>query len=984
MKTKNRVKAILILTIIVLLSYSLKAQIGSPCPNFNFSQQNFTNWVCKTSNSINAASTAYSSLTWTGANPVSGRHTIMTDIYGYDLHTCNGSPNAQLALIPEGFNQSARIGNDYTMSEADAIIYELTVDTNSALILLHFAVVLQDPDHPASQQPYFELRIQDANGNLLNVPCNRYYVVSGAGIPGFQDCGDVHWRDWTTVGVSLFPLIGQTIYIVIATADCQPTGHYGYGYAVGECRPMRINVQYCEGSTVARLEAPDGFVSYQWRNQNNQIVGSNQKLSIQNPPDGATYTVTMTSAIGPHCTCNLSCVIEKTMIAPDFTIDSLTNICYPTKVHLAQFAYASGSEVSYLEWNISKVSENQGTEYMSGDSSLTYEFQDTGYYKILLTVYTENGCADTASAIVYSYPAPEVLITAPYLICKYTETEIFASGATTYQWGGVKRRNTDTSAIIDRGGMYTVKGTDDRGCFGYDTVYVDDLEFEIEYTTMDNPCYGYDTGTIKITKITGNFVTPMFHYWADLGYTNGMPTDKRDSLKAGFYVVYSEDDNGCFRYDTIEIKEPEDVTIVLDTLVGERCRVPGYIKIHAKGGTAPYNYSWTSDQFPSDEYPNPPFTDQNINELTPGFYTVKVVDKNGCPEKVKTYEVPIVENPIISVLQLIHETCSDENGSIRVLTQNPIPPLAYTWYYNNEVLDAATPDELKTGLKAGNYKIVVFAGNNPNCVDTVETNIFNHPIPEITLDTLFPEYCHRSDGYIKVSIKAHTTDSSDFNDSLTYSWSPVTGDTCYVDNLPKGTYTVTVSDGVCENSATYDVEFVEGPVADFVANSYNVATNIMFTLTDNTKGNPIIWLWDLDKGKSESGNVARVSFTEVGDYYVTLYVEDPNGCFDSITKKIHVYEELTVYVPNAFTPNGDGINDIFKPEMLENVKEGYVFEIFDRWGQKVFATTDTEEGWDGTIDKKPITVTSVFSYRIVARDFTGQDHEYVGHVTLLK
>ena len=97
-----------------------------------------------------------------------------------------------------------------------------------------------------------------------------------------------------------------------------------------------------------------------------------------------------------------------------------------------------------------------------------------------------------------------------------------------------------------------------------------------------------------------------------------------------------------------------------------------------------------------------------------------------------------------------------------------------------------------------------------------------------------------------------------------------------------------------------------------------------------------------------------------------------------------LFRSLTVYVPNAFTPNGDGTNDIFKPEMLENVKEGYVFEIFDRWGQKVFATTDTEEGWDGKIGGKPVTTTTVYSYRIVARDFTGQDHEYVGHVTLLK
>ena len=98
-----------------------------------------------------------------------------------------------------------------------------------------------------------------------------------------------------------------------------------------------------------------------------------------------------------------------------------------------------------------------------------------------------------------------------------------------------------------------------------------DLEFEIEYTVKNNPCYGYDSGTINIDKVTGDFQVPIFHYWSDRNYTDGSPDLKRDRLTKGVYIVYSVDDQNCFRYDTIEITEPEDVTIVLDTLVGERC-----------------------------------------------------------------------------------------------------------------------------------------------------------------------------------------------------------------------------------------------------------------------------------------------------------------------------------------------------------------------------------------------------------------------------
>jgi len=990
MKTHINIKMLLITTLLLSTGYALQAQPWSACPNLDFSQGTFNGWVCKISTSQSRPSTAYKDLIWTGSTPVSGRHTIMTDIYGYDPNTCNGSPNQQLALIPNNFDHSARVGNSNVNYEADCIVYQMSVDTNNSLLLLHFSVVFNDPYHPDTAQPCFELRLQDANGNLLNVGCNRYFVICDDDIPGFIDCGSssnlIRWRDWTTVGVSLYDLIGQTIYIVIATADCGYGAHFGYGYAVGECRPMEVKIKYCDGSNVARLEAPDGFVSYIWKKSNGDKIGYSQKLSIPNPPDGETYTVEMTSAIG--CTSNLSCVIEKTMIAPDFTCDSLTNICYPTTVHLTQFAYASGSNIAYWDWNITKCSENQGTEFISSDSTLSYTLQHTGHYKILLTVYTENGCADTASVIVYSYPAPVVLIDAPDLICKYTETEIFAKGADVYEWQDVKRRVTDTSAIIDRGGFYILKGTDARGCIDYDTVEVNDLEFQIQYTTKDNPCFGYDSGSIKISKtIIGEYAMPVFHYWKDLGDTNGAPTDNRNQLATGSYIVYSIDDQNCFRYDTIEIKEPEDVKIVLDTLVGERCRIPGFIEIHAEGGTPPYAYEWNSTLFPSDKYPTLPVTDSNIYELSPGDYSVTVVDKNACPQKTKNYNVPIVENPIISVTNLIHETCSDENGIIKVFTANPLFPLQYTWYYNNKVIDTATATEEKTNLKAGDYKIIVLAGNNPNCMDTVETKIYDHPIPQIFLDTISPEYCHRSDGFIKISVKAHNdtvVNDIDYNDSLTYTWTPSVGNGTYIDSLPTGTYKVVVNDKVCKNSAQYTVEFVEGPVADFVANSYNVATNLMFTLSDNTKGNPIIWLWDLGNKTNESGNVIRASYSEVGDYYVTMYVEDANRCFDSITKKIHVYKEIKIFIPNAFTPNNDGNNDEFKPKILEYLEEGYLLEIFDRWGQKVFSTNDPDKGWNGLINGKPVTTTYVFSYRLIARDFTGQEHEYVGHVTLLK
>ncbi|MFA5640192.1 MAG: T9SS type A sorting domain-containing protein, partial [Bacteroidales bacterium] len=328
--------------------------------------------------------------------------------------------------------------------------------------------------------------------------------------------------------------------------------HFGYGYVVGECQPMEVQVQYCEGATEARLEAPDGIVSYVWRGPNGGVVGNTQKLSIQNPSLGLRYSVTMQSATG--CILVLEATIQKSTINPDFTCDARSHVCYPSEVTLTSHATVDGMKVETFDWTISKISGVPQTEYYGTDSTFTYIFKDSGYYKILFTVYNESGCSDTSSVIVYAHPPIDVKINAPSLICKNTETEITASGADTYEWIGVKRVQSDSSAIVDKGGVYMVKGTNVLGC-AFDTVEIADLEFAIHYTKEDNRCMVDTNGTISITQVVGDYVYPVHHYWEDLGFMNGASLSVREHLPTDTFVVYSIDAIGCFRYDTIPIKE---------------------------------------------------------------------------------------------------------------------------------------------------------------------------------------------------------------------------------------------------------------------------------------------------------------------------------------------------------------------------------------------------------------------------------------------
>ncbi|MDD4210561.1 MAG: T9SS type A sorting domain-containing protein [Bacteroidales bacterium] len=375
------------------------------CPNFNFSQRNFTNWICQTyipPYQSYQGSPAYSDLTYTDTIPLFFKHTIITDSVGYDTRTYSIS-GQQLKLVPYGFNQCAMVGRDFSNGlESTTIMYPMTVDSSNALLLLHFAIVLEDPGHPPYYQPRFEIRIQDSNRNLINGIYNNYLAVSANGIPGFNYWNYDTWKDWTTLGIDLTPIIGQRIFVVCAASGCGYAGHFGYGYFIGECRRIGIDVFYCGGNDTAHLQAPGGFISYVWRDSANSIVGNNQVLHVPHSSSNTIYSCLLTNALGD--TSLLGCLVKSNILSSEIVCDSLSKRCYPSRVNLSHNTTLYSDSISSFHWDIIKMSGGLVTEYYSLDSAFDYTFQDTGYYKIIFSVYTQNGCSAYDTIMVYSYP----------------------------------------------------------------------------------------------------------------------------------------------------------------------------------------------------------------------------------------------------------------------------------------------------------------------------------------------------------------------------------------------------------------------------------------------------------------------------------------------------------------------------------------------------------------------------------------------------
>ena len=268
-------------------------------------------------------------------------------------------------------------------------------------------------------------------------------------------------------------------------------------------------------------------------------------------------------------------------------------------------------------------------------------------------------------------------------------------------------------------------------------------------------------------------------------------------------------------------------------------------------------------------------------------------------------------------------------------------------------------------------------GSGCDSVSQVLLHITSNPHIELRENT--PEHCGLQDGYLAVTVTEGTG-------TLHYVWTPnMNGATDSLVDIHGGDYTLTVTDSLgCSATSTFTVDGLPNPVACFTlipeAPSYLVGEMIVF---NNCSQYQTHNHWDLGDLNTSEETGLTYTYNDIGTYTITLDVTNDQGCSDSYTKTIVVHEQTRFYLPNSFTPNGDGINDVFMPVQME-VKEGsYSLKLFDRYGNLVFYTTDLNEGWDATINGKKVPTGSTFVYFTTYQDFDGTVYEKTGKVTVI-
>lgn len=355
---------------------------------------------------------------------------------------------------------------------------------------------------------------------------------------------------------------------------------------------------------------------------------------------------------------------------------------------------------------------------------------------------------------------------------------------------------------------------------------------------------------------------------------------------------------------------------------------------------------------------------------TPGVFWLHVLetDDNLCIGK-DSILVEVYPKPTPFVYSLGNTTLC-EGDFMTLISDSMYTSIIWSNGLNTDSIDVFT---------SGNYFVLVSDTNGcKNISNNIDVYFNPKPNPDFWIDGI----CFKSE--------SNLIDVSTISTGNIVSWTWNLGDGSYnagptVSHLYSEVdlYNVTLivqSDAGCEDSISKNLQIYHLPKAEFEYYPYSASTlnpEIIFT---NKSVDAIPLLWDFGDGRDTTIENPIHVFSNPGIYEVMLTVLDTNNCMDSISHSITVYYDFLLYVPNSFSPNKDGKNEVFIPKGLRMAKyKSYTFVVYDRWGEEVFKTNDVGDGWSGEN-----AIAGKYAWVIIIEDELGETRKKIGDVMLIK
>jgi len=450
-----------------------------------------------------------------------------------------------------------------------------------------------------------------------------------------------------------------------------------------------------------------------------------------------------------------------------------------------------------------------------------------------------------------------------------------------------------------------------------------------------------------------------------------------NNLCPGTYDVVVQDAAGCATVGTADITSPPAITLAYSVDTAICIGGTASLSVLASGGVSPYVYTWSNG--------GGSVTSQNVTPLANTSYCVGVQDVNGCsPTALDCIDVTL--NPALSVNALSDQTICEGDAAPISASAAGGDGGAYTYSWNQGV--GIGDSQSVTPSTTTMYTVTVSDGCETPPINASVTITVNS-VPAFSFSADHLDGCSPvSANFTELGVPAGATclwtfESGGTNSAcsgVTHNFvQPGCWDVALEITTTDGCVsTVTNSDMICVfDYPNVDFEFQPQPttVLDPEIFFYNLTTG----------ATSYIWAFDThgDSILSVEEGPSYVFPSDSGVYHVCLEAFSNQGCPGNICYDVQILEELLVFVPNAFTPDGKNGNETFYPVLTGVQTTNYRFMVFNRWGQLLFETSEPNVGWNGTYNGI-LSEQDTYVWKLNLKDELGDKHTYTGHITLLR
>ncbi len=551
------------------------------------------------------------------------------------------------------------------------------------------------------------------------------------------------------------------------------------------------------------------------------------------------------------------------------------------------------------------------------------------------------------------------------IICPGASIQLNATaGYINYQW----EANPGLSSLTIRDPVATPSAdstvfycTSEEGtCHGRDSAFIYWKKIKL-ISTRDVNCHGASTGQITVGPGTPAWIAPLEYAIDNAAF---QPGNTFNNLPVGTYTVKIKDATGCIDSILVNIIQAyPDLVITNTSVTNGSCTgtLDGSVTITASGGKAPLLYSIDGTNFQS----------SNTFSATSATYTVTVKDDNGCTASMPNVVVTF-NNSIVLSTGAAPTICEGKSTTLPASTN----ATSFAWTPAATLNNASLLNPVASPTATTKYYVTVKLGICDK-LDSVMLYVNPAPVANAGKDSTI---CYGADTRLSGS------GGTDFKwEPATYLSATDVRDPIVIKPATIKYYlTVKDANGCFSLSKDDMLVTVSKPAKLFAGNDTIVAMNqpLQLNAVDVNNTGFVKYNWTPSWGLNNS-NIHNPILTTT-DFYTLFIVTAStiNSCEGIDSIKVKTYKGPDIYVPNSFTPNGDGNNDVLKAFPV-GIRSFSYFKVFNRYGQLVFYTTNENEGWDGKI-KGSFQNMSSFVWIAEAIDFTGKKLQRKGTTTIIQ